>query len=289
MKAAATATVGAAGLVGFSGSAAAGSLAQTQAPDDYPRVSTRDHFNDDAELINGNNEWNYDTKGDWGKYWNGGEECTIFVHGFLNGDDEALLLPQAMNSAYEADLALQQNGHDEFVVCYSWDSDEGDSLDVGWTDAKAIANRQGRKLGNFITWWSNNVGTPINLVAHSLGARVVGSTLSALRTDWGAWRIVDNVALFGAAIDHDTPAWGEEYGYDIYYSAQNTYNHWSDDDGVLDYIYELREWDGALGQDGSSGDTPGNYQDVNVTWQVDTHFDYYQRDIGCMPTVASNL
>jgi hypothetical protein len=244
---------------------------------------------DGADLINGNNQWNYDVEGSFWDYYNGGEDLTIFVHGFLNGDDDAILLPQAMNAAYECDLSLQNNGHDEFVVCYSWDSDKGRSLDVGWSDAKDIADRQGRKLGNFIKWWSDNVGTNINIVCHSLGARVVGSTLNALRTDWGAWRVVDNVALLGGAIYRGTPAWDGDYGYDMYYSANQTYNFHSYNDGVLDYIYDVREWGDALGEEGSSGNTPGNFEDINVSSSVGTHFDYYQRNKGCMHRVGWRL
>jgi hypothetical protein len=296
LRGAAAATTGALAIGGFGGTAAAGDLtSQPEAPSDYPVVSTRDHFNSDAEVINGNNAWNYDIEGTWDNYYTDGNELVVFVHGFLNGDEEAMLLPQAVGGAYETDLALQQNGYDETVACFSWDSDEGRSLDLGWADAKDIARRNGRKLATFIHYWNNGEyvpvsgGGPVRIVAHSLGARVVGEALTSLRYDFGDYNAVETVSLLGGAIDEDEPALGGGYGYDIEYATRRLDNYYNWDDQILGAIYETRELEAAVGEEALTGWEPDNYEDRNVSWTVDTHFDYYQRDIGCIPRVVSNF
>ena len=293
LKGATTAVVGGLGVTAMSGQAAALSYAQEQAPDGFPIVSTRDHFDEDADLINGQTAYSYQAEGDWtaNEEWgySSGDDLVVWVHGFLNGDREAILLPQGVNAGYATWLALRGNGYDEFLTAFSWDADEGRSLDLGWADAKDIASANGRKLANFITDWNADVGGTVKIVAHSLGARVAGAALRSLRNDFGAADAVDEVALLGAAIPDESVAWGGWYYDAIEYATRRLTNYFSYDDGILDYVYETREIEGALGQGGSEGWPADNFVDTDVTSSVSSHLEYYQPDMGCMPTVAADF
>jgi len=244
-------------------------------------VSTRDHFDDDANLINGNNSWNYDVDGSLG--WG---ELTLFVHGWDSNDDK----DQDIDAAYECQLAMENNGYGGNVAAFSWDSDKGDSADLGWSDAKEIAEKNGRKLANFIT----NRGSPVRLICHSLGARVALFTLKSLQEDFGASNAAESVTLIGGAVQDDDVSvdagwWDDEYGGYIENGTSQFDNFWNDGDSVLNWIYSTREWDSAVGSNGIQGPAPYNYSDFNVSSTVDAHGDYYKRGLGCVPQIVSQF
>lgn len=277
-----TATVvGVAGLSAISGTVAANATA----PSDYPRISTRDHFNDDGDLINGESTFSYDIAGDWSGY-NSGEEIAVFVHGWRSSDES----DEGIDAAYTAQLALEQNGYDEFNAVFTWDSDKGDSWwDLGWTDAKEIARDNGEKLANFVTDWNDQVGTPVRIIAHSLGALVTVETLESVVEDFGRTDQVTSVSLLGGAIDNDAPARGDDYGRFVRDATAEFDNFYSDRDEVLDTVYELRELDTAVGEEGLEGQPVSNYEDHDVTSLVADHGDYYKPDVGCMGLVVEEF
>lgn len=278
LRGASAAVVGAVGLTALPGSVAA-----TDAPADYPRISTRDHFDDDAELINGETAESYDREGDWSAL--GDDTLALFVHGWRASESDAL------DGAYEAQQALEENGYDGDVAAYSWDADEGDSIDLGWTDAKEIAERNGQKLANAVTDWNDDEGTDVRLIAHSLGARVTVATMESLEADFDAEDAITSATLLGGAIEEDDPSldagwWDEEYGDHIEFACEQFDNFYNDDDPVLEYVYETREFEDAVGEKGIDGPAPDNYTDFDVTDTVDGHGDYYKRDVGCMDQVV---
>ena len=273
------------GFVSASGTAAAGSSAShADAPSDYPRVTTRDHFDDDANLADGETALSYQRAGDFADI--GDETLTLFVHGWMNDDQDAL------DGAYECQLALEANGYGGDTAAFSWDSDQGDSLDLGWADAKDIAEKNGPKLANFITDWNANVGTDVRLVAHSLGARVTVFAMESLETDFGAADAVTSATLLGGAVEEDDVSldagWFDtEYGDHIEYAAEQFDNFHDDGDPILEYVYETREWEDAVGEKGCDGPKPDNYTDFDVTDQVDAHSDYYKRDVGVADQIVA--
>lgn len=100
---------------------------------------------------------------------------------------------------------------------FAWDADKGDSVDLGWSDGKTIAERNGRKLANVTQWYTNTYGTDVRWIAHSLGARVVMFALKSLTEDYGQANTVESVSLLGAAVEEDdvstTAGWFDsEYG-----------------------------------------------------------------------------
>jgi len=284
-RGAATAVAGVLGVTAASGTAAAGewkesSAEDASAPSDFPAVTTRGHFDSDGNLINGETEFSYDKRGDFGPI--GDEELVIFVHGF-NVDDQA-----ALDAAYECQLALEQNGYGDDVIGYSWDSDEGDSADLGWSDAKTIARKNGEKLANYITNWNYYVGEQVNIIAHSLGARVAAEAAESVVVDFDRSNAINTVVLVGGAIDDQEVGEEDEYGAYLEIAAESVDNYYNNDDQVLDDVYTSREWDTAVGQYGiqDGANRPENYDDDDVTDVVDKHGDYYKRDVGCMNQIV---
>ena len=81
-----------------------------------------------------------------------------------------------------------------------------------WADAKQLANENGPKLAHFIFDYKNtckyqhNKDVNVRLVAHSLGARVVLSTLESLNniTAWNTNHFnITSVHLMGPAVDYE--------------------------------------------------------------------------------------
>ena len=274
----------AAATVGVTGLATVGTAGAADVTDDYPRVSTRDHFDDDADLTDGETAHSYDVEGDWSAI--GDDTLTVWVHGWRTDAQEAV------EGAEEAQSALEANGYGGDVVAYSWDADKGDSLDLGWADAKDIADGNGEKLANFLTDWSADHDTPVRVVAHSLGARVTVDTCRSLQDDFEEPDALTSATLLGGAIEDDDPSldagwFDDEYGPSIEYAVGEFDNFYSGDDPVLRYIFNTREFEDAVGEVGIEGPAPDNYEDHDVTDRVDGHSGYYQRADGVMDRVLA--
>jgi len=290
LKTASATAVGGAGLAASTGSAAAGDLVdgecdEASAPGDFERVSTRDHFDDDANLTNGETEWSYDVEGSWDNW---GDDLVLFIHGWQNSDEDN----DDIDGGYEVELAVEQEGWSGETAVYTWDSDKGGGIDQGWGESKEIAEKNGRKLANFTQWYSNAYGADVRWVAHSLGARVVLFGLESLDDDYGEFNGVKSVSLLGGAVEEDDVStdagwWDDEYGDHIEYAAETFDNYYDDGDEVLEYIYETWEWEDAVGEKGCDGPEPYNYTDHDVSY-VPTHYDYNTRGCGCMTAVVNN-
>lgn len=283
--------VGVAGLGSATGQVHAGDLVdgegeKAEAPEDYQRVSTRDHFDDDANLVNGETPESYDVEGSLPSSW-GDDTLTLFIHGFMSSDED----DDDIDSGYECQLALEENGYDGDAAVFTWDSDKGDSIDLGWADAKDIAQKNGRKLANFTQTFVTENDTDVRWIAHSLGARVVLFALKSLEEEYDEPDIVTSVSLLGGAVEEDDVSldagwFDSEYGEYIEFAAQQCDNFYKDDDEVLEYIYETREWEDAAGEKGCDGPEPNNYTDYDVADIVPTHYDYFVREFGCIPQVV---
>jgi len=292
MRRGAVAAVGVAGLGLGTSTAMGGDLVngegeKADAPSDYQRVSTRDHFDDDGNLINGETAYSYDVAGSLPASW-GEDTLTLLIHGFKNSDED----DNDIDSGYECQLALEENGYGGDAAVFTWDADKGDSIDLGWTDAKTIAERNGRKLANFTQTFSNQNGVPVRWVAHSLGARVALFALKSLVEDFGENDAVESVSLLGAAVEDDdvslNAGWFDsEYGQYIEAGAKQCDNFYDDGDEVLEYIFKTREFENSAGEKGCEGPEPANYTDYDVGDIVPTHYDYYVREYGCIPQVVA--
>lgn len=275
------------GLTGIAGSASAfsGDDGDITGPSDYPRVTTRGHFDIHwwygDQLTDGHTETDYSTVGAI-PGWDGGsapDELMISVHGWRNAPEDA---PDHFATVK---TSLRDNGYDAPVVGFSWDSDT--STD-NWWPTTDIAERNGPKLANFLTdYAAQNPNTTFRVVGHSLGARVVTECVKSLNSQ-GATDLLASATLLGGAADNDAVSLGGEYGDDIAAAVGQFDNFWKSDDDVLNWAYSTGEFDSAVGEEGCEGTAPGNYEDHNVDYVPD-HFSYHEPGDGCMSDVVSQF
>ena len=227
------------------------------------------------------------------------DEVAIFVHGWGQNKTEA------KERFDRVKMSLEKNTYTKIsLVGFSWDSD------TEWNAAKFLAKWNGPKLADFIVHLKNDCkihgeDIKVRLVGHSLGARVILSTLDSLNKD-SIWNKSTNkfnitsVHFLGAAVDNeevsknpkdildDRSNWGtvkSDYGDAIEQEVVKFYNLYDTKDKVLGpnsknpfspyQIYPSFEGDLALGQNGSQAFSiytnitlPKNYIDTNVTDQI---------------------
>jgi hypothetical protein len=213
-------------------------------------------------------------------------DLAIYVHGVWAEEDEAKEQYGRVKGSYQ--LALGELGHNMQsmpMLLYTWDSDTiRDLQGVGWNIAKRIANDNGRFLANSIININNDCQshTGIHIIAHSLGARVVLSTLHELGT---SNLKIKSVHFMGAAVDDEKVSKnpsdadnsspsdnGIVYGMDIENHVTVFHNLFDPEDNYLQsgrtpYYYPFYENDSALGQMGADRtivDLPRNYRQENV-------------------------
>jgi hypothetical protein len=219
----------------------------------------------------------------------------IVVHGWFLNESQVKERLDRVKMSFENDSYTNTS-----LVGFSWPSD------IPWNDAKFIAKENGPMLADFISSMKNsckdrfNKDVQINLIGHSLGARVILSALDTLYKDpnWnsGGFKIA-SVNLMGAAVDneevsknprdiiYDRTNWGSaksDYGNAIEKEVVHFYNLYNTKDNTLGpnpvnpfypyQVYPSFEGDLALGQNGSQVHPkialPNNYVDINVTAKI---------------------
>jgi Alpha/beta hydrolase of unknown function (DUF900) len=214
---------------------------------------------------------------------------TIFVHGWEESEKN---VKERLN---RVKLSLAYNNYTGPLVGFSWPSD------TVWLGAQFIAQANGPKLAKLIyDIKSDCPGADIRIIAHSLGARVVLSSLDSLHKNpsWNDKNFkIKSVHFMGAAVDDeevsnrsefiliDQTNWGSAkstYGQAIQEEVINFYNLFSSEDNMLEPfpdppstpIYPIFESDFALGQFGYQklpdpytiiSTLPTNYNETNVT------------------------
>ena len=219
----------------------------------------------------------------------------IFVHGWEESEKN---VEERLN---RLKLSLAQDGYTGPLVGFSWPSD------TVWLGAQFIAQANGPKLAKLIYNITNDCpDANIRIIAHSLGARVVLSSLDSLHQN-PLWITKNNkiasVHLMGAAVDDeevsnrsefitiDQTNWGSpksDYGQAIEAEVTNFTNLFSSNDSLLRpnlnpalTLYPTFEGDLALGQSGyqknnilnqydikNSTALPKNYNETNVTGEL---------------------
>ncbi len=175
------------------------------------------------------------------------KEIVIFVHGW-NVDEN-----KANERLDRVKMSLEQNNYDNIsLVGFSWGSD------TEWHAAEALAKWNGPRLADFIfdlmhgcKQQPGNEEMKIRVVGHSLGARVILSSLDTLNKN-PAWNdknyTVASVHLLGAAVDDeevskypqdildDLTNWGtlkSDYGVAIEDEVNNFSNLFNPEDNIF--------------------------------------------------------
>jgi hypothetical protein len=170
-------------------------------------VTTRDHFDKSGNVLVSDRPYEpFD-------FENLGcpQEAVVYVHGVWTArdkDDEVSegMFENAIEASDRARLSLESLGYTFPVIGFSWDSDTEVSQ-IGWNDAKTIAKENGPKLAQFIADLKEGCPqTAVRIIAHSLGARVVLSSLDSLNNNqiWNNNNFqIASVHLMGTAVDDD--------------------------------------------------------------------------------------
>lgn len=269
----------------------------------YPFVaSTRNHFNfGTGKLLQTHNATDYEiTALPWNKTTGCPPEVAIVVHGW--GLDEK----QSLERFDRVKMSLDHNEYNIPVIGFSWDADANQVL---WSISQHISESNGPKLAHLILNLKNECELQgqhlkIRLIGHSMGARVILSSLENLRNN-ATWSdknyTIDSVHLIGAAVDNeeisnnerditiDASNWGTvkttAYGKAIEKVVLKFYNLYNPEDNVFQpneiypfypfQIYPAFEGDLALGQSGYQTvpddilpSLPKNYIQTNVQNEI---------------------
>lgn len=165
------------------------------------------------------------------------EEIAVYIHGFSRDPTEA---GEEFNRVL---MALHENNYTVPLIGFSWNS-----LPL-YPAAKNNAIENGPELEKFISTFENRCpDTDVRIIAHSLGAEVVKSTLINLNrsqqdTDLSTRndsKIIESVHLLGAAIDNKEVANNTAFGMAIEDVVERFYNLYDpQDDGLeVNLLYE---------------------------------------------------
>ncbi|MBV9176195.1 MAG: alpha/beta hydrolase [Nitrososphaeraceae archaeon] len=221
--------------------------AQTTANATYtPLVSTRANFDTSTSLLLPNH-----SKTDYAATDVPGlqvgkcpAEIVIYVHGL--GATQI----DATEQTERVKMSLNNNSYYNPVIGFSWDSNTPKGAS---TDAALIAKQQGPKLAHFILDFKNECpDSKVRMIGHSMGARVILSTLASLHknTEWKSENFkLASVHLLGAGV---ASLWNV---YGIKSPVRNIieqvvikfYNYFDPKDKVLSGTYPRVELHTALG------------------------------------------
>ena len=170
-------------------------------------ISTRDHFDKFVNRIVSNRLYEFFNFAELGCP----QEVVIYVHGVWTARDEddekaQRMFENAIEASDRAMLSLNSLGNTFPIIGFSWDSDT-DLSENGWRDAEIIAKENGPKLAQFTVDLKERCPqATIRIIAHSLGARLVLSSLDSLHNNrvWNSNNFqIASVHLMGAAVDDD--------------------------------------------------------------------------------------
>jgi hypothetical protein len=169
---------------------------------------------------------------------------------------------------------LNSNEYNIPVVGFNWDSNTAINPS-GWDIAKSIAKQNGPKLAKFLSDFRTNCpNCNIRIIAHSLGAKVVESTLINLNNNktWknnSAYNIT-SIHLIGAAISDRATSKNTQFGNAIDNIVDNFYNLYNPKDNLLQGLYVKTENANPLGLLGLNKEEPfpSNYTERNVMSEI---------------------
>jgi hypothetical protein len=190
-------------------------------------------------------------------------EIAIYAHGFNRDDIEA---KEEFN---RLQTSLLHNNYRIPLVGFSWDSK------VPWEAAKVNATKSGKELASFIYELKtgefkiakNCPNTDIRIIAHSLGAGVVNSTLLTLKQNVNWTSNIASVHLLGAAINNSFIVENQPLTNAIKDTVDNFYNLYNpEDDGLKVNQLENSQPLGLVGA--LKLNVTSNYNETNVVNEI---------------------
>ncbi len=194
-------------------------------------------------------------------------EIAIYVHGFNKE------ITDAKEEFNRIQTSLNHNNYKIPLIGFSWNSK------TDYPVAQNNAKDNGPKLAEFITEFkreNNCPNTDIRIIAHSLGAAVVNSTLVNLdniesllaNTNGNNSKLIKSIHLLGAAINNTLIANNTLLGNAINTIVDKFYNLYNPEDDGLEYNKEFEKHN-PLGLFGAMNVTaPLNYNDTNVAYEI---------------------
>ena len=183
-------------------------------------------------------------------------EIAIYVHGFNRDDIEA---KEEFN---RLQTSLLHNNYRIPLVGFSWDSK------TDWFTAKTNAIQNGPNLAKVITNFTEKCSnTNIRILAHSLGASVVNSTLVSLNENVTLTSKISSVHLLGAAINNSLIAENTLLKKAIENKVGKFYNLYNpEDDGLTVNQLENNQSLGLVGA--LNLNVPSNYSEANIVYEI---------------------
>lgn len=190
-------------------------------------------------------------------------EIAIYIHGFNKSKDDA---GEEFN---RLQASLNNISYIIPLIGFSWDSK------VPWPQAKVNAINSGEELAKFIFKLKNKCSnTDIRIIAHSLGAAVVNSTLSNLvkyldfKNTGNNSKVIKTVHLLGAAVSNELITAKTPFGNAINNKVEKFFNLYNPEDDGLE-VNRFVEKHNPLGAVGApKQNTLKNYYDTNVINEI---------------------
>lgn len=189
-------------------------------------------------------------------------EIAIYVHGFNKSTTDA------REEFDRLQTSLISNNYRIPLVGFSWDSK------TDWDTAKNNARENGLYLAQFVNSLKNKCpNSEIIIIAHSLGASVVGSALVILDAS-SSWKSkIESIHLLGAAINNQLIGNNTLLGNATEQVVKKFYNYYDPQDEGLK-INKVAENHQPLGLVGAPPKTfHPNYKDINVVYEIPPLFD----------------
>ena len=143
-----------------------------------PLVSTRANFDTSTSLLLPNHNKKDYAATDVPGLQVGECPAEIVIYGHGVGASQS----DATEQTERVKMSLNNNGYYSPVIGFSWDSNTPKG--EGSTVAPLIAKQQGPKLAHFILDFKNKCpDSKVRMIGHSMGARVILSTLASLHTN----------------------------------------------------------------------------------------------------------
>lgn len=211
-------------------------------------------------------------------------EVVIYIHG-SEGDNRRY----AETQAYGVRRALQEKqGYDHPVLGYKYDSGWNSTglwgaeqeEDGDWDNSMQAAEDLAKLL---IDYMEANPDTDIRLISHSQGCEVALECLDWLRTDG---KQIKSVSMLGAQVETTDVTDGGRWHRDVRDGAENVYNFYSTEDAFMDFDHKPVRY---LAVSPAEGETPANYEDIDVSASVGDHCEYMEPEEGSIHRVYEHF